>query len=76
MGRGGRSLDASGCGVIVSVIPGRGNRDGARLAFYEKQAHAVGVAPHQLVWWHEFAKEELPFWETRLIDFKIDLVLE
>jgi hypothetical protein len=42
------------------------------LAFYEKQAHAVGVAPHQLIWWHEFPKEELPFWETRLID----LVLE
>jgi hypothetical protein len=52
---------------IVSVIPGRRNRD-AWLAFYEKQAHAVGVAPHQLVWWHEFPKEELPFWETRLID--------
>ena len=29
----------------------------------------MGVALHQLVWWHEFPKEDLPFWETRLLDF-------
>jgi hypothetical protein len=33
---------------IVSVIPGRGNRD-ARLAYYQKQARAVGVALHRLL---------------------------
>ena len=53
---------------IVSVIPGRGNR-AMRLSYYEKQARAVGVEPHQLLWYHEFPKEELSFWETRLIDF-------
>ena len=53
---------------VVSVIPGRGNRL-ARLAFYVGRASALGVQPHCLAWHMDFPKEELPFWEKRLIDF-------
>ena len=53
---------------VVSFIPGRGNRL-QRLAYYVGRAAALGVQPHCLLWHMEFPKEELPFWEKRLIDF-------